>query len=642
MEKVLTLLSNLVVQIDRDASNDEADHSEFTFWFEAQERSTDEAIGGLNAKLGELSASLTDLRAHRQTTAAKAEDIRGQKTIQDEQLTQATSKRGDEKDAFVKEQLDFKNSIEACERAVELLTAHYGDGSPRENTKPAWLSLAGILSTIRSAAKRHGKPVSVALSQQAPDYFNAGGSSLYNTYEDSTGEALSVVDQVKQLKKTFEEDKASAAEQEQSLSAAFTQLSHEKENIISTLISQLTELSATVTAAEEQIAEEAAAEQTAQVSLQNEQAYMTQIRAQAKDVNDAYASRKKDRAAEREALREAQSILSAPRDTALLQAQLCPQCARATALLRKAAQSLHSEVLSTAAAEASAPGALADVVTELEGLLRRIDETQAAEAQHAEWCTKELSGATAKKEQHTALGVEAETSLQNAEVLLTEKQQALDEVKEDVADLDADWQQQEQLRASQKGDLALAQQNSLAAVAALEQAEQMLAAFYGAPAPAEDPPAMIQRPARLAQEPQRGNTDSYARVGGRVLAALAELRRDFAAAADDAAKAEETAERDFGAAKSHYEETRGNLVDSGTQLVQQLQTADKDRQTLRESLAAHQSSVDSAVSYLEQLRKSCSSLTANFATREQVRKEERAAVAEAIAVLKGEAPPPTQ
>ena len=618
MEKVLTLLSNLVVQIDRDASNDESDHSEFTFWFEAQERSTDEALGAINAKLGELSASLTDLRAHRQTTAAQAEDIRGQKTIQEEQLVQATSKRKDEKDAFVKEQLDFKNSIEACERAVELLAAHYGDGSPRENTKPAWLSLTGILSTITSAAKRHNKPVSVSLSQQAPDYFNSNGASLYNTYEDSTGEALSVVDQVKQLKKTFEEDKASAAEQEQGLSQAFSTLSKEKEKIVSTLSSQLTELSATVTSAEEQIAEEAAAEQTAQVSLQNEQAYMNQIRSQAKDVNEAFASRKKDRAAEREALREAQSVLSgAPRGAALI--QLCPQCARATSLLKRAAASLHSEVLSTAAAEAAAPGPLADVVTELEGLLRRIDETQAAEAQHAAWCTAELSAATAKKEQHTALGVQAQGALQNAEVLLTEKQQALDEVKEDVSDLDSDWQEQEKLRAKQKGDLALSQQNALAAVAALEQAEQMLASFYGAPAsPAPAAPALLE---------------------ARVLAALAELRRDFAAAADDAAKAEEQAAADFSAAKAHYEETRGNLVDSGTQLVQQLQTAEKDRATLSESMAAHKESVDSAVAYLAQLRRSCASLTANYAEREEVRRQERAAVAEAIAVLKGEAAP---
>ena len=45
----------------------------------------------------------------------------------------ATKLRGgkQENDDFVKEQLDFANSIAACNRAVELLAAHYGDGSPK-------------------------------------------------------------------------------------------------------------------------------------------------------------------------------------------------------------------------------------------------------------------------------------------------------------------------------------------------------------------------------------------------------------------------------------------------------------------------------------------------------------------------------
>ena len=35
-----------------------------------------------------------------------------------------------EHDAFVQEQLDFDNAIAACGKAAELLTAHYGDGTP--------------------------------------------------------------------------------------------------------------------------------------------------------------------------------------------------------------------------------------------------------------------------------------------------------------------------------------------------------------------------------------------------------------------------------------------------------------------------------------------------------------------------------
>ena len=53
----------------------------------------------------------------------------------------ATEKRNGEHDAFVKEQLDFDNAIAACHKAAEMLTEYYGDGKPKESTKPAWMTL---------------------------------------------------------------------------------------------------------------------------------------------------------------------------------------------------------------------------------------------------------------------------------------------------------------------------------------------------------------------------------------------------------------------------------------------------------------------------------------------------------------------
>ena len=56
-------------------------------------------------------------------------------------LNEATEKRNGEHDAFVKEQLDFDNAIAACHKADEMLTEYYGDGKPKESTKPAWMTL---------------------------------------------------------------------------------------------------------------------------------------------------------------------------------------------------------------------------------------------------------------------------------------------------------------------------------------------------------------------------------------------------------------------------------------------------------------------------------------------------------------------
>ena len=56
---------------------------------------------------------------------------------------------------FVQEQLDFDNSIAACNKAVEILHGHFGDGTPKESTRPAWMSFMQELSKV-SAGLAHG------------------------------------------------------------------------------------------------------------------------------------------------------------------------------------------------------------------------------------------------------------------------------------------------------------------------------------------------------------------------------------------------------------------------------------------------------------------------------------------------------
>merc|ERR1719424_421776 len=244
-----------------------------------------------------------------------------------------------------------------------------------------------------------------------------------------------------------------------------------------------------------------------------------------------------------------------------------------------------------------------------------------------------MTAATDKRTQHSALGAEAQQALQNTEQLSSEKQQAIDNVRDDVADLDSDWEQQEQFREKQHKDFLLAQQDSINAVAALQQAEAMLANFYGRTVPSF---VQIARQPDLPDAPASLST-SYARVGDNVLAAVGKLRADFTQTAQDAAAAEGQAKQDFEAAQARFASSRAALVDSGTQLTQQLQTAEQDRQTLTESIGSHKDAVTAALAYLADLRRSCGSLNSNFSARSEQRRNERAVVEEAIAVLRGQA-----
>merc|ERR1719473_1772552 len=104
-----------------------------------------------------------------------------------------------------------------------------------------------LLGTLRTLSKlplvqktKVASKISMFLNQHAaflqqPDHFNANGASLNDEYQDKTGEALNIVEQVNGLAETFAEDKQSSIDQEGELSSAFTNLMEQKQKLLGEL-----------------------------------------------------------------------------------------------------------------------------------------------------------------------------------------------------------------------------------------------------------------------------------------------------------------------------------------------------------------------------------------------------------------------
>merc|ERR1719201_3116631 len=144
-ESVITMLNNLVDQIENEESTDEADYNAFKQWFTTQSDATSSSISGLSSRLQELTAIIADLRSRQHSLSTEVNRLTGEIDTTQQQMDQAKNKRTEEHNSFVQEQLDFDNSIKACEKAVEMLKKYYGDGKPKESTKPAWMSLLATL-----------------------------------------------------------------------------------------------------------------------------------------------------------------------------------------------------------------------------------------------------------------------------------------------------------------------------------------------------------------------------------------------------------------------------------------------------------------------------------------------------------------
>merc|ERR1719265_3093096 len=85
----------------------------------------------LSSRLQELAAVIADLEARQHNLATEVARLSGEIDMTQGQIEEAKDKRTQEHESHVQEQLDFDNSVAACEKAIEMLVKFYGYGSPR-------------------------------------------------------------------------------------------------------------------------------------------------------------------------------------------------------------------------------------------------------------------------------------------------------------------------------------------------------------------------------------------------------------------------------------------------------------------------------------------------------------------------------
>lgn len=673
-DSVITMLQNLIAQIDQEVASDEQDYGNFMSWFDTQSKATESSIGMLSSRLQELAAVLADLRSRQHKLSTEVARLNSEIAETQDQIAQAKDKRAQEHESFVQEQLDFDNSIAACNKAVEILQAHYGDGKPKESTRPDWMSLMQSLQTVHRVSAKHVKLTALleAAEKQMAEHASAQtpgmrGSTMFTKYEGQGEAAQGIVGQVQQLAATFSEDKQSSIDQENELTEAFTTLMKEKTEQLTSLINQRDTQQAILTQVNQEIGENENAEATAKATLQDEQAYLSRIQQQESDTTAMYKQRTHDRQEEKTAVSMAIKVLSQedPGSGFFLQLRskkirahqlekmmpMCRNCARAAALLKEKATTFHSELLATAAMTTGSGEALAPVIQQLTDLIHRLDEQQHAEEEHKAWCENELAETNRAKMHHETLVVDLKQKIEDSEAVIVEKKQAIADTMDGIKTADEENAEAERVREKEKADFETELADYKDSISALNQAIDILASFYrdqGAfvqtnePAPvsfAQVSQVPVPGAAARADTPEMATlTGSYERKGGgHVVKILKDTRMDFTAGMKNLEAEEAQAVADFEAAKAAYQKNRADLVDAGNRYAAELQTAQLALAQYQTDLASNEEKVQSLTTYLSQVGSSCNMLIENFAERTRLRNEEKEAITQAVQILQSAA-----
>jgi len=689
IQKVITMLENLIDEMDKEAAQDEKQFAEFDKWCKKTEETTSASIKELNTNIQTLSAALAELYAEKEKLEKHIADLKSQIETTRSQINMATEKRGEEHDSFTKEQTDFDNSIAACKKAVDILKVHYGDpAGPLE--KPDFMGLVQTKNIIKNAVSRRG----IKVHPKLLSFIQASHLSSEPRFQDARSESMSIVDQMQMLADTFTDDKQSAVDEEERLQKLYTTLMTEKTAQLNTLTAELDDRESVLNAVNQDIAEKESAKAIAEAELKDEQAYLSQTRKTCSDTKALFELRKHDREEETIAVKEAVKVLSP--QAALIQlddsssilhkgknlvkhlgkhqgknlgkhlaqhkshdktghkgkhlarhrshhrshhkhrqVRQCAGCRKAASLLASASRRYQSDMLAAASAAVQGSDALKDVVSSLEELIRRVDEEQETETKHKEWCEGELSTTTHKKTTHEGHVEELTNKIADTGETIVEKKQGLIEVADSIARADKNFEEATRIRETEKEAFDVENQNTKDAIAALNQAISILAGHYakkGALLEESDDASIKPRD----MEPGIFDGLYESKGGSGVVQMISQVRQEFEVAKAHLEKGEAQAITDFNAGKDAYQAARNDLVSNQDKLTVEKQTAEASLSQFKEDKINHQEEITAATTYLGQLSGSCDSLLQHFDERVKLRNEEKDAIKKAINVLENE------
>merc|ERR1719387_2438944 len=142
--KVITLLKDMLKQLEKEADEDEEIYDKIACWCETNDKEKTKAIKDAESRIKDLSTQIEQLSAISAKYATEIKNAKAEVAEDQESLAQATELRRKQLAEFNAEEKDMLESIEALKAAITVLGTH-NTGSMLQVPHSHKLSVAATL-----------------------------------------------------------------------------------------------------------------------------------------------------------------------------------------------------------------------------------------------------------------------------------------------------------------------------------------------------------------------------------------------------------------------------------------------------------------------------------------------------------------
>merc|ERR1719446_1717660 len=213
--KVITLLKDMLKQLEKEAEEDEEIYDKMACWCETNDKEKTKSIADAEARISDLTTKIEELTASSARLNTEIKNLNKEVSSNQAALDKATAIRQKQLAEFNGEEKDLLESISALKAAVTVLSKHH---SMLQVPKSHVL---GVAATLQHELSKHGALLQGVLTpsarrtigafvQSPEDYFDSE-PTFKQSYAPQSGEIFGIL---KQMKETFESNLSASQKEE--------------------------------------------------------------------------------------------------------------------------------------------------------------------------------------------------------------------------------------------------------------------------------------------------------------------------------------------------------------------------------------------------------------------------------------------
>jgi len=653
VSKVITLLNDMVKQLDKEAEEDADTAETFNCWCTTNDKAKTTAISDGEATIAELTAAIQSFTALSSKLNTEIENLESELASNTDALDKATAVRGKELAEFNAEEKSSLQTISSLKGAVGALAKHHDAAFLQSESAEDTMDFATMVSNLQHVLHKQGGLVSQVLTRkqrkaveafvQSPDDFMDFGLNAKRpkTALVQAAPSAEIFGVLKQMKEGFETNLGASQAEEMKAQAEYEGVKAGKEKEIAAGQAQIDSKTSLLADTDEKnaLSKKQLAETRATLAADTE--FLGKLKEQCKIFNEEFEARTATRQLETTAVSKALAFLSSDEAQDLVSRTL-------NFIQKSASKNSHRrnkvvEALSKVATEFKDPristlavaarlDAFTKVKASINDMIAQLSKEQEEEVKFKDFCVDEINAnekeTQAKEQKKGALEVQIEDLTETIDKL----GKLIMELKAKIADLQIQLKRAGEDREKENGVFQTTVADQRATQKLLAGALNILKGFY-------DKAALVQKstgkqPAGPPPPPGFKSYSNNAQSGG-VMAMIQQIIDDAKAMETDAVKAEESAQIAY---ETFVTETNAAITAATKESITSAEAKAKAESEKSDTEMARDGVVSEITALIGEngdLHKSCDYTLKNFDLRQAARTSEMEALKQALSILSG-------